>query len=325
MATAVETALLPRSSGTVRRLDDNVLVIDYLDLTAGGKTERGIHCRRAANQLFARNGMGTNPWFNSVQFGDEHIRRKFGPESAFEATYRFQIAQSVPSKLQVVLERPDLYTSITCNGTPVKPIPGAWWLDRSFSRIDIRSAARVGENQVTIRAAAFTVFHELEPIYVLGTFNLEPARSGFTMVPEKPLGPVSTGWSEQGHPFYAGGVSYGLDYDVSHPAGRYVVELPSWLGSVAQVIVNGKAAGYIAYRPWKRDVTELIQPGRNAIEVVVLGTLRNTLGPHHAGPPQGKVSPPMFLQAPASGPPPGQQYNTIGYGLFRSFVLKNVK
>jgi hypothetical protein len=32
-----------------------------------------------------------------------------------------------------------------------------------------------------------------------------------------------------------------------------------------------------------------------------------------------------FNQAPASGPPPGEQYGTIGYGLFRPFVVKNVK
>jgi len=68
-----------------------------------------------------------------------------------------------------------------------------------------------------------------------------------------------------------------------------------------------------------------VRPGRNPIEVTVIGTLRNTLGPHHAGPPRGIVTPHMFNQAPASGPPPGEQYTTIGYGLFRPFVLKNVQ
>jgi hypothetical protein len=72
-------------------------------------------------------------------------------------------------------------------------------------------------------------------------------------------------------------------------------------------------------------VTDIIRPGRNTIEVIVFGTLRNTLGPHHAGPPQGIVTPHMFNQAPPSGPPPGSQYTSIGYGLFRPFVLKSVK
>jgi hypothetical protein len=92
---------------------------------------------------------------------------------------------------------------------------------------------------------------------------------------------------------------------------------------VAKVIVNGKPAGYIGWRPWECDVTDLVRPGRNTIEVIVFGTLRNTLGPHHAGPPKGIVTPHMFNQAPPSGPPPEPQYSTIGYGLFWPFVLKN--
>ena len=285
-----------------------------------------IHCRQATKDLFTRNGFAGNPWFEAVQFADEHIRKKFPPESAFEATYRFVIAQRIPDRLHFVLERPDLYRSITCNGVSVKPIPGAWWLDRSFGRIDVRAAARVGENSVTIKASPFSVFHELEPAYVLGSFGLQPAQHGFVIVPETPLRlDTAGGWNGQGHPFYSGGVAYAEQFEVPRLAGRYFVELPAWLGSVAKVTVNGKPAGTIAWRPWQCDVTELIQPGRNTIEVVVIGTLRNTLGPHHAGPPQGIVTPHMFNQAPASGPPPGREYSTIGYGLFRPFVLKNVK
>jgi hypothetical protein len=324
----------------IRRLDDNVLVLDYLDLTTGGQTTKSAHCRQATRQLFIRNGFSGNPWFESVQFADEHIRRKFPPESGFEATYRFVIATQVPERLQFVLERPDLYKDITCNGVPVAAIPGAWWLDRSFGRIDIHTAAQVGENTVTIKASPFTVFHELEPAYVLGNFSLQPAENGFVIAPETPMRlETSTtqrtaqpkgsdlqpqGWNAQGHPFYSTGVAYVEEFDVSQPTGRYFVELSDWLGSVAKVSVNGKSAGYIAWRPWEYEVSELIRPGHNQVEIIVIGTLRNTLGPFHAGPPRGVVMPNYFNQAPASGPPPGRQYNTIAYGLFRPFVLKNV-
>lgn len=317
-----ETSLQATGPVKARRLDDNLLVIDYLDLTTGGKTEKGIHCRRAANQLFARNGMKENPWFNSVQFADEIIRRRFGPDSGFEATYRFTIAEQVPPQLHVVLERPDLYASITCNGTSVKPIAGAHWLDRSFGRIDIHSLARVGENTLTIKAPTFTVFHELEPLYVLGAFTLQPMQNGFALLPDKPLEPAK-GWSKQGHPFYAVGVGYNQEFDVPQPKGRYWIELNSWLGSVAKVIVNGKPVGYIGWQPWRCEVTEPLQPGRNTVEVVVFGTLRNTLGPHHAGPPDGQITPNMWYQARPSGPPAGGQYNTVCYGLFKPFGLKN--
>jgi hypothetical protein len=313
------------SQPTIRRLDDNVLVLNYLDLTTGGETKKSIHCRRATVDLFKRNGFAGNPWFESVQFADEHIRRKFPPEGGFEATYRFVIAERVPERLHLVLERPDLYQSIACNGVAAKLIPGAWWLDRSFGRIDLKTAARVGENSVTIKASPFTVFHELEPAYVLGNFSLRSAQSGFVIVRETPLKLLTLGWNGQGHPFFSGGVAYGEAFDVPRPSGRYFVELSAWLGSVAKVAVNGEPAGTIAWRPWECEVTDLLRPGRNTIEVSVIGTLRNTLGPHHAGPPRGIVAPGMFTQAPASGPPPGEQYSTIGYGLFRPFVLRNAR
>lgn len=516
-ATSSQAQRIPAVSGpSLRRLEDNVLVLNYLDLAARGLTLQSAHCREATSRLFKQNGLAGNPWFESVQFADEHIRRQFPPESAFEATYRFTISGPIPDRLQLVLERPDLYRSITCNGVAVSPIPNAWWLDHAFGRLDIRAAARAGENQITIQAGAFTVFHELEPAYILGNFRLRPAGKGFEIVPDSPLqlaasasthttsadrnmwlsggigfrpdlpparkddcspwlifdlgqaaevkairiwnynepnwsklgvkqltvaagsdasaeslplslgtfelspapaadstppppgaafpqtlpvqapairwirfdirsnhngvsypttdpshyfalvglsevqflgadgkpvggvkihqvsgeldipglcqrraadlvngsGLLPGGWNVQGHPFYSGGVAYAEEFDLPQPAGRYWVELPAWLGSVAKVSVNGQPAGCIGWQPWECEVSEWLQPGRNRIEVTVLGTLRNALGPHHAGPPGGIVSPGMFNQAPPQGPPPGAQYQTIGYGLFAPFVMK---
>ena len=97
--------------------------------------------------------------------------------------------------------------------------------------------------------------------------------------------------------------------------------LGRWYGSVAKVLVNGKPAGYVSHAPWRCDVTNWVKPGENSIEVVVIGTLKNTLGPHHAGGVRGTAWPWHFYQAPKEGPPPGAKYDTIGYGLFEPFVL----
>ena len=200
----------------------------------------------------------------------------------------------------------------------------SWWLDKSFGRIDIAQAAKVGENSVTIKASPFTIYHELEPAYLLGTFTLRPAESGFVIVGEVEPALKLGSWKEQGYPFYAAGVSYKQTFDVSRPSGRYLVELAKGYGSVAEISINGKPAGHIAYRPWQCDVTDFIQPGTNTIEVVVLGTLKNTLGPHHAGTGLGSAWPAMFQKGPETGPPPGEAYHTIDYGLFEPFVLKQI-
>jgi len=88
------------------------------------------------------------------------------------------------------------------------------------------------------------------------------------------------------------------------------------------VNVNGQRAGYIVSAPWEYDVTSLLKRGENTIEVVVIGTLKNTLGPHHGNHAPGSAWPSMFHNGPADGPPPGRSYSTIGYGLFDPFLLE---
>jgi hypothetical protein len=513
----VASTIQPGGPCKIRRLKDNVLTLDYVDVTAGGETRENIYFYRASQFVFAKNGMGRNPWDSAVQFRDELIKKKFAADSGFAATYRFSIEKQMPDSLYIVIERPDLY-SIKCNGIPVSAIKDSWWLDKAFGKIDIAAAAKAGENVVTIEAAPMTIYHELEPAYVLGEFALKPMDSGFVIVPDRPLSldsrgthtatpdgsmwlsngigfssaaggdskndgdpfivfdlggivdlssikiwnynevnltgrgvkqvriagsatgkdgsftiPIGTfnidrstgssvgastntdfpesfnvratgvrfvkfdilsnhngvtfptddgsidnafvglsevqffgmpngitkltqistvaihdvsseltrgfnrraaflidgsgldviGWNQQGHPFYADGVSYTQRFDIPQPTGRYQVQLPHWYGSVAEVIVNGQQAGYIGYQPWQCDVTSLVKRGTNNIEIVVIGTLKNTLGPHHAGRGLGAAWPNMFQRAPEAGPPPGNQYHTVGYGLFKPFVLKN--
>ena len=327
----------------IRRLEPNVLTLDYVDITAGGETRTNAYFYPANRFAWQKNGLDRDPWDSAVQFKDELIRHTFPPGSGFVASYRFTIEGAVAPNLAIVVERPDLYT-VTCNGHPVsartvapratqaRPAssPGArasvafkdWWLDKAFGRIDIAAAARVGENVVTIAATPFTMFHELEPAYLLGDFTLRPAAKGFVVTPDRPLtlGP----WNEQGLPFFSQGAAYRQQFELPHLSGRYLISLPDWLGSVAEVRVNGKPAGYVTAPPWECNVTKALKRGVNTIEVVVIGTLKNTLGPHHGNPALGAAWPRGFQVGPQEGPPPGRDYSTVGYGLFAPFVLQQV-
>jgi len=52
----------------------------------------------------------------------------------------------------------------------------------------------------------------------------------------------------------------------------------------AEVFVNGQSSGAILVPPHEIEVTKLIQPGLNEIEVHLVNSLRNMLGPlHRAG------------------------------------------
>lgn len=535
----VVTVIQPTAPPSVRRVGPNVLTLDYVDITAGDETKNNTYFYLANQFAFKRNGLERNPWDSAVQFKDNLIKKTFPPGSGFEASYKFTIEGSVPKNLAIVIERPDLYT-ITCNGrslpvpafTPaklwhpqganssepaiaLKPSPEFkdWWLDRAFGKIPLASAARTGENVVTIKASPFTIYHELEPAYVLGDFTLKAVNRGFVITPDQPLRlqpttttagmthsinsdgtmwlsggigftqgvedrapfvvfdlggkrdlstlriwnyceahvqnltsrgakeikvsgaadsaepefnqslgqftlrpgnprggtpeevaitargirfvrvdflskqdgvtfPVSGqpedagfvglaevqfiaadgrkvegvkirqasselpshqrlakylvdgsglttsasgGWDSQGHPFYSAGVAYTEKFKVAKPEGRFLVVLTKWLGSVAKVSVNGKFAGYIDAPPFECDVTKHIKRGENSVEVVVIGTLKNTLGPHHGNPTLGAAWPSQFQRGPAEGPPPGEQYSTVGYGLFEPFMLEQRK
>jgi hypothetical protein len=318
MGNKIVTYVIPaKGELQILPLEGNVLTLDYVDVTAGGETKKGIYFYRASQLAFAKNGMPRNPWDSSVQFRDELITKTFSPDSGFEATYRFTIEERLPERLSIVIERPDLYT-ITCNGKAVSAQKDAWWLDKAFGRIDIKDAAKLGENAVTIKASPFTIYHELESAYVLGTFRLKPVESGFVVVGESNPTLNLGSWKSQGYPFYAAGVSYRREFDIAQVGGKYDIMGGKCYGSVEEVVVNGKSTGYLG---WDSDVTKFLKVGTNTVEVRVIGTLKNTLGPHHNGIMRGSAWPASFQKAPENGPPPGDSYDTIDYGLFEPFGL----
>jgi hypothetical protein len=317
-ATQPEREIAPAGEMTVRRASPNVLIIDYLDLEVTGQTFERIYYHRAAELAFQQHGLEHNPWYHRVQFRDSLISKTFPEDSGLTATYRFTIEGAVPADLTAVVERPDLYT-VTCNVQPVTATPGEWWFDKQFGVLDLSKRARVGENTLTLTAAPFTMFHELAAVFIRGDFALEPAEHGFSIVAARDLG--TRPWHEQGMPIYGESVIYTQQFEIASPAAKHRVVLPEWYGSVAEVLVNGESAGHVWHQPWQCEFSGLVRPGTNTIDVRVIGTPKNTFGPHHGNAALGLAGPEHFRRAPETGPPAGSEYSTIGYGLFSPFKL----
>ena len=238
----------------------------------------------------------------------------------FEVTYNFEIRGGLDSKdMKLVVERPWLYT-VSLNGKVIQPIKGETWLDPDFHVFNVEKLLKKGKNEVLLAADPFSVNCEVEPVYLLGDFGLESTGNGWRMISPNPLNFGS--WKSQGMPYFGQSVKYSKTIKVEE-SGKYGIELTKWNGTVAAVNINGKEAGIIQAKPYV-FTTELVR-GENTIDIIVIGSLKNTFGPFHVTVPNGVGGRPAnFITAPEIQPE-GNSYSLIDYGLMEDFQVYALK
>ncbi|MDQ7949190.1 MAG: glycosyl hydrolase [Pedobacter sp.] len=314
-------------SGTdlkVLRPLENSLMVDFCDV-AFGKTElKDQFIFNAADTVYKYHGFKHgNPWDHTIQFRSEILNKQtFKKGSGFTATYYFDVHDAVSTiAMKAVVEQAALYSRILINGNEVKPTAGQWWLDKEFNVLEIGKYVKPGKNSLTLIADPMQVLAEIQPIYILGNFDVVPAAKGWAISP--PSGLKLGGWKAQGLPLYGQGVTYRKNYQVDNLTKKHEVKLDDWKGTVAVVKVNGVLAGTIAFDPFALDVSRYLKKGSNEISIEIIGSLKNLLGPHHSNPPSGYVAPALFRKV--TGYPSGNSYQTLDYGLFKDFDLLELK
>ena len=295
-------------------------MIDFCDIEVGKELIKDLHTYDAADKVYKYHGFKNgNPWNTSVQFKTNIVDRDtFGLNTGFTATYHFAIKGKFDvTSLKAVVERTDLWT-VSLNGEEIRPEIGKWWLDRLFGVFSIGSKVRTGDNTITLKTSPMKIHAEIEPVYILGDFSVVTAAKGWMI--EAPASVYTTGsWKKQGLPFYSWGITYSKEFNIEKAEGIWVVSLGTWNGTVAEVKVNGQPVNVIAFPPYQTNVTSFIKPGINKIEVKVIGSLKNLLGPHHNNPKPGLVSP--WIWRYVKGYPSGSDYQLVDYGLMDNFVL----
>ena len=93
---------------------------------------------------------------------------------------------------------------------------------------------------------------------------------------------------------------------------------------MAEVRVNGKSAGVVGWQPYELPIDGLVKSGQNVVEVLVTGSLKNLLGPHHGNIARGLVSPGNVRNGPEAMPP-GAKYDQLPYGLMDNFQVVRVQ
>ena len=161
----------------------------------------------------------------------------------------------------------------------------------------------------------FSIFCELEPVYILGDFSVETKEKGWVLENANELDFGS--WKAQGMPFFGQTIAYTKTVN-SKVEGDYIIHLPNWKGTVAEININGEHRGIIQSKPYELKVH--LPYGKHDVSVVVNGSNKNTLGPHHNFTTPGLVTPWSFKNAPKIQPS-GNGYDLLDYGLMEDFEV----
>lgn len=271
-----EEALTIEGPYSFRRLNENFLVLDRCTLEIDGVAAvKNGPVWKAKQALWKATGIeeyaGWQPWVMEAR----NVRTR---TNRTVLTYAFKI-RDMPGKLELAMESADRFT-VEVNGHQVETSAGKWLIDRKFPVFTITDHLIVGEN--VIRATTdFLWDTEIENLTLAGDFAVGPEGEGFPLICEPKT--LSTGsWITQGYPFYAGSLVYQLGFDLgSIRSSRWELDISGARGTVCRLTVNGTEIGAVPFPPYRGDITAALKKGANVVEIEVIGSLRNALGPLH--------------------------------------------
>ena len=313
-----------KDSLKVERVRDNVLAIDFCDLYINNRPYKDLHVASASDSLYNNFGfLSGNPWNTSVQFRNNTVARDTFKTGDIRVQYKFTVADNIDmSKMRLVAEQPNIWKA-SINGTHLKAIEGKIWLDNRFAVYEIGSLIKQGVNVVELSVSPMSVYAEIEPVYILGDFALQSSPKAWAI--KAPVKQLELGsWKNQGQPLYSWEVAYSKTYNISDLSPQYSLQLKEWKGTLAEVFVNNKKVGIIAYQPFQFNLSPNLIKGDNKVEVSVVGSLKNLLGPHHQNPAPGLSSP--WTWKKITKQISGSEYSLLDYGLMQDFdVYTSVK
>ncbi|KRE98465.1 hypothetical protein ASG89_05545 [Paenibacillus sp. Soil766] len=163
------------------------------------------------------------------------------------------------------------------NGHLLTEVPSGWYLDRCMSTLKLPALIE-GENVLEI-LCAYTHDMEIENVFLLGDFAIDYNRCLIKEPNKLRFGD----WCLQGYPHYCGSMVYHFDLDIGETdSKRTFLEIGPYEAVTLNLKVNGKQERSI---PWRSagtvDLTDDLVKGMNRIDIEVVGSPRNLLGPLH--------------------------------------------
>jgi len=236
-----------------------------------------------------------------------------------EMEFTFKIADSIDiasiGSVYLVLEKAS-GCAVKINGAAVNTVCG-WWKDSSFEKIEISPLLRNGENKVNVSLHFYQEDHvydilfgkevleveinrltyttELESIYIIGDFGVFSESkysfaekkgmltSGGFYISNKPDQVNEGEIVSQGFCFYAGNCLLKRTITLNEVAilNRVILDLGRFDAVAARVYINGQDGGFVPWAPYQIDISQHVKTGDNEIGIMLYGSNRNLLGPHH--------------------------------------------
>lgn len=246
------------------------------------------------------------PWSERVPlFVAQDMIRAAGFDVPFTVRYTFRVAQVPQGPVYLVVENPEWF-EIILNGQVLNEAEPDYYWDWSFKKLKVTDLVQNEDNYLDLSGTLrldqeFVIGYEwygesfrfpapFEACYVIGNFAVERDGDGFVIVSEPEL--VRSGnLTQRGYPFYVG--HFVLSQEVVVPEGwsKAFLELEGCKAVVADISVNGDGVGNLAWAPHRVDVSSALKSGTNRVEIKLVNSLHNLLGPFHN--PVGEVMGPV--------------------------------
>ena len=221
-------------------------------------------------------------------------------------------ADYVPDEVFLVCETPEIF-SISVNGRKLQKKVCGYYRDKSFKKLNLSGYIKTGDNEILVscdfeqskttyenleKGKAFeselnklTYEMEIESMYIIGDFSVKTEGkftdldrdavryNGDFIITEPKKSITFQNIEQQGFPFFNGEMVLKKTFNLQK--GNYRLEFNKKLASLVSVKVNGEETGDILWKPYSVDLTPFIKKGKNEIEITLIASLRNLLGPHH--------------------------------------------
>lgn len=315
----------------VTRTMPNVLVLDTCSYRFGNeerwsvetdvwKAQRAIREALGMRAIYANGGEQRYRWIAEPHPNDK---------TPVQLKFQFYVSEVPKGDLALVLEGAEHY-AIQLNSCKLSNRADGWFLDKTFDRVPL-TGLKQGWNELII-GCHYKNEMELEDCYLIGDFAVDIHRS----ITAEPQSLELGDWCRQGYYHYCGSLVYTFDFNIENPSNdvavsggiesiaesgdTFVLELGAYSAVTVEVRVNGQSAGHI---PWRAanslDLTRLLRGGNNQIEIEVMGSPRNMLGPFHQA--AGETPVTSWASFRKEGDDYTPEYNVHPYGLLSPVTI----